>query len=195
MQDRAQAPLLGFAAFSGTGKTTLLTALIPLLTARGLRIGVIKHAHHSFDVDQPGKDSYVLRQSGAAKVMVASGRRWALMTETPQQTEVRLHTLLHELNQDDLDLVLVEGFKNESFPKIELHRPALGQPLLFPNDENIVAIATDAPVPADTAGRVVLDLNNVDGIADFVCNYVSAGTVVDPSTLPDNFNENNAVSE
>jgi molybdopterin-guanine dinucleotide biosynthesis protein MobB len=195
MQDRAQAPLLGFAAFSGTGKTTLLTALIPLLTARGLRIGVIKHAHHSFDVDQPGKDSYVLRQSGAAKVMVASGRRWALMTETPQQIEVRLHTLLPELNQDDLDLVLVEGFKSESFPKIELHRPALGHPLLFPDDENIVAIASDTPVAANTAGRVVLDLNNVDGIADFVYNYVRTGSVADPSAPPDDGSENTAVSE
>jgi molybdopterin-guanine dinucleotide biosynthesis protein B len=167
-------PLLGFVAFSGTGKTTLLTQLIPLLKARGLRLAVIKHTHHTFDIDTPGKDSYELRQAGAEQVMVASRRRWALMVETPQQTDdPQLDALLPHLNTDALDLVLVEGFKHTTIPKIELHRPTLNHPLLFPEDANIIAIASDSTLPAKTR-LPVLDLNNPEAIADFIMRFVNS---------------------
>lgn len=158
-------PLLGFAAFSGTGKTTLLVRLIPELAQRGLKVGVIKHAHHSFDIDQPGKDSYRLRQAGAASIMVVSSRRRAIVYEYPEQGEVRLFEQLPFLDVSGLDLILVEGFKRESIPKIELHRPALGKPLLFPEDSNIIAVASDVwiacPLP-------LLDLNRPQEICDFI---------------------------
>jgi len=167
-------PLLGFVAFSGTGKTTLLKQLIPLLKTRGLRLALIKHTHHTFDVDTPGKDSYELRQAGAEQVMVASRRRWALMVETPLQTEdPRLEILLPHLNTDALDLVLVEGFKHAAIPKIELHRPSLNHPLLFPEDTNIIAIASDAALSIKTH-LPVLDLNNPAAIAGFIMEYVDS---------------------
>lgn len=124
-------PLLGFAAWSGTGKTTLLEQLIPLLVDRGLRIGVLKHAHHDFDIDQPGKDSYRLRKAGAQQMMVASRRRHARIIET-ELAEADFRQLLASFDQTELDLLLVEGFKHEHFPKIELHRAEIGKPLLFP---------------------------------------------------------------
>lgn len=160
-------PVLGFAAFSGTGKTTLLIKLLPMLKARGLRIGMIKHAHHSFDIDHPGKDSYELRKAGAEQMLIASRIRWALMVETDPPTEPRLQDLLPRLDQATLDLILVEGFKHERFPKIELHRPNLGHPLLFPEDDSIIAVACDAPLPVRTS-LPVLDLNDPGQIADFI---------------------------
>ncbi|MGW8227399.1 MAG: molybdopterin-guanine dinucleotide biosynthesis protein MobB [Gammaproteobacteria bacterium] len=167
-------PLLGFVAFSGTGKTTLLKQLIPLLKAQGLRLALIKHTHHTFDVDTPGKDSYELRQAGAEQVIVASRRRWALMVETPQQTgDPRLEVLLPHLNSDALDLVLVEGFKHAAIPKIELHRPALNHPLLFPADTNIIAIASDAPLAVKTH-LPMLDLNNPAAIVGFIMEFVDS---------------------
>ncbi len=166
-------PVLGFAAFSGTGKTTCLRALLPMLQAQGMRVAVIKHAHHSFDVDQPGKDSYELRKAGAAKVLVASRVRWALMVEMAQEHEPTLGELLEEVNHGDLDLVLVEGFKRERFPKVELHRPSLGHPLLFPDDDSIIAVATDAPLSDHTRDIVTLDLNRVQDIAQFVRRYAA----------------------
>jgi len=167
-------PLLGFVAFSGTGKTTLLKQLIPLLKARGLRLALIKHTHHSFDIDTPGKDSYELRQAGAEQVMVASRHRWALMVETPQQTEdPQLEVLLSHLNTDALDVVLVEGFKHAAIPKIELYRPVLNHPLLFPEDANIIAIASDTALTATTR-LPVLDLNNPEAIADFIMGFVNS---------------------
>ena len=165
-------PLLGFAAFSGTGKTTLLTKVIPLLKASGIRIGMIKHAHHDFDIDQAGKDSYELRKAGADQMLIASSKRWALMVETPGQTEADLDTLLKQLDLSQLDLVLVEGFKREAFPKIELHRPALGRPLLFPADKNIIAIATDSPLNGIELSIPCLDLNNTANIAQFICHNI-----------------------
>jgi len=166
-------PLVGFVAFSGTGKTTLLKQLIPLLKARGLRLALIKHTHHTFDVDTPGKDSYELRQAGAEQVMVASRHRWALMVETPQQTDdPSLEGLVQHLNTDELDLVLVEGFKHAAIPKIELHRPALQRPLLFPDDANIIAIASDAPLSVKTH-LPVLDLNNPATVADFILAFIN----------------------
>lgn len=165
-------PVLGVAAYSGTGKTTLLRKLLPPLRARGLRVAVVKHAHHSFDTDIPGKDSYELRKAGATQMLVASRHRWALVTETGDGAEPRLEELLPRLDHANLDLILVEGFKAEAFPKIELHRPSLGHPLLYPLDRSIVAIATDAPLP-DDPGIPVLDLNRPEEIAEFMLARVA----------------------
>lgn len=164
---QARVPLIGFAAASGTGKTTLLCQLIPLLKARGLRVGLVKHSHHRFDVDQPGKDSYELRQAGANPVMLSSALRRAVMTERPQAQDPSLAEELAYFDQDAVDLILVEGFKREPFPKIELCRPALGQPLRFPEDDAIIAVASDGPLPLPTR-LPLLDLNNPQAIADFI---------------------------
>ena len=168
-------PLLGFVAFSGTGKTTLLKQLIPRLKAQGLKLGMIKHAHHRFDIDIPGKDSYELRKAGADQVLVASQQRWAMVTETPaQEGDPELAAMLTHLDLAALDLVLVEGFKHVAFPKLELHRPSLGHPLLFPDDSDILAIVTDAPL-AQSAPLPVLDLNQPDTIVDFIQRHILSG--------------------
>jgi molybdopterin-guanine dinucleotide biosynthesis protein B len=167
MLQNARIPIIGIAAYSGTGKTTLLTRLVPILKSRGLRVALVKHAHHVFEVDKPGKDSYELRKAGASPVMVASRHRWALMMETPGQEEPVLDDLLAHLNQGDADVIVVEGFKHERFPKIELHRPSLGKPLLYPDDPSVLAVAADAALP-ERAPIPVLDLNRPDQIADFV---------------------------
>ena len=160
--------LLGFAAFSGTGKTELLTKLLPILVEQGLRTGMVKHAHHAFDVDQPGKDSHRLRKAGAKEMLVSSGRRWALMHELDaDEQEMTLTELLPKLDAASLDLILVEGFKREAFPKIELCRPALGHPYLYPEDPNILALATDAPPPSGLT-LPHLDLNDPAAIAAFI---------------------------
>jgi molybdopterin-guanine dinucleotide biosynthesis protein B len=172
MLNNAHLPIIGFAAFSGTGKTTLLKELLPLLRERGLRVGVVKHAHHSFEMDYPGKDSYELRKSGAAQMLIASRARWALVVERVRDREPRLDEVLLELDQASLDLILVEGFKEERFPKIELHRPSLRRPLLFPGDDAIIAVAADAPLD-DTAGLPQLDLNRPAAIAAFIVEYVA----------------------
>jgi molybdopterin-guanine dinucleotide biosynthesis protein B len=168
----ASCPVLGFVAFSGTGKTTLLKQLIPLLKARGLQLAVVKHTHHQFDIDTPGKDSYELRQAGAEQVMVASRRRWALMVETPNEVEdPQLDTLIQQLDSAALDLILVEGFKHTAIPKIELHRPELQKPLLCPGDQDIIAVASDAPL-GQQINLPVLALNNPEAIADFVVGFI-----------------------
>jgi molybdopterin-guanine dinucleotide biosynthesis protein B len=136
--------VIGLAGWSGAGKTTLLTRLIPHFIGQGLRVSVIKHAHHQFDVDVPGKDSWRHREAGAAEVLVASEKRWALMHELRGASEPRLPDLLERLSA--VDLVVVEGFKREPHRKIEVHRAANGKPLLFPDDPGIVGIATDTAV-------------------------------------------------
>ncbi|GAB4264472.1 MAG: hypothetical protein Kow0065_15220 [Methylomicrobium sp.] len=166
---RTPIPTIGFAAYSGTGKTTLLTQLIPLLKNRGLRIGLIKHSHHSFDVDQPGKDSYRLRAAGATTVLLASKRRRAIMTEFDPEREPQLAEQIQALDLSTLDLILVEGFKAESFPKIEIHRPSLQKPLLYPNDPDIVAVASDVPLTLPER-LIALDLNDPPSIASFIIN-------------------------
>ena len=161
-------PLLGFCAYSGTGKTTLLIRLIPVLNRQGLKIGLVKHAHHQFDIDHPGKDSYELRKAGACEMLVASAKRWALVHESPERKgEPTLEELLPHLSLSELDLVLVEGFKHEPLAKIELHRPSLGKPYLFPTDTDIIALATDL-TPSEEIQIPVLDLNNIDEIAEFI---------------------------
>lgn len=171
---KADIPILGFAAFSGTGKTTLLKQLLPMLREQGLRIGMIKHAHHRFEIDIPGKDSYELRKAGASQMLITSGHRWALMVDREVEGDPKLQEAIDQLNQSELDLILVEGFKHESFPKIELHRPAVGKPLIYPDDPDIVAVATDGELPADVA-LPVLNINDVQGIADFVLSHLAAG--------------------
>lgn len=159
--------LLGFAAFSNTGKTTLLTKLIPELKQAGLKVAVIKHSHHDFEVDQPGKDSYRLRKAGATPVMLVSPFRRMVITEFPEPDEISLGDQLSMFADNNLDLILVEGFRHEAFPKIELHRPDLGKPLLYPSDSNIIAIASDQPL-ITPASLPCLDLNDTDSIAQFI---------------------------
>jgi molybdopterin-guanine dinucleotide biosynthesis protein MobB len=169
----ARISVVGFVAPSGTGKTTLLEQVIPHLRAHGLRVGLVKHTHHRFDIDRPGKDSYRLRAAGARQVMVGSSQRWALMTELEETLpEPSLALLLSQMDQEGLDLILVEGFKHEAFPKIELHRQALGEGLLHPHDRDIVAVATDTPLPTDLPQ---LDINDPDAIADFLLRLTGVG--------------------
>jgi molybdopterin-guanine dinucleotide biosynthesis protein B len=163
----AHIPVLGFAAFSGTGKTTLLTQIIPILKHHGLRIGLIKHSHHNFQIDQPGKDSFRLREAGASPVMLVSTHRRAIITEITPQQEPRLDEQLKLFDQSELDLLLVEGFKAEHFPKIELHRPSMNKPLLYPNDPDIFAIATDEALETPNA-LTRLDINQPEMIATFI---------------------------
>ena len=172
MLSNARVPILGFAAWSGTGKTTLLVKILAVLQRQDFRVAVVKHAHHSFDIDKPGKDSYELRKAGAVQTLIGSRHRWALVAETPDEREPCLNELLHHLDQEALDFILVEGFKAERFPKIELYRPALGHPLLHPDDDTIVAIATDAPLPVQTS-LPLLDLNRPGQIADFIAGYLT----------------------
>jgi molybdopterin-guanine dinucleotide biosynthesis protein B len=157
--------VIGLAGWSGAGKTTLLTRIIPHLLAQGLRVSVIKHAHHSFDVDVPGKDSWVHRQSGAAEVLVSSGKRWALMHELRGASEPLLPELLAKMSP--VDLVVVEGFKSEPHRKIEVHRTANGKPLLFPGDPAIAGIATDAAVETTLP---VAHLDDIPAIAAMMLN-------------------------
>ena len=169
--------LLGFVAWSGTGKTTLLRKLIPLLKAQGVRVGVIKHAHCKFDVDHPGKDSYELRKAGADQMLIASHVRWALMVEESQGDYPSLSKMLSKMDHASLDLVLVEGFKQEAFPKIEVHRPSLGKDLIHPNDPTIIALASDAPVEPERA-MPLLDLNDEHAVAQFVMEYLAQNRAI-----------------
>ncbi len=162
--------ILGFAAYSGTGKTRLLTQLIPLLKHRALRIGVIKHSHHDFEIDYPGKDSHQLRHAGASPVMIVSAYRRAVITEFEPPHEINLQNQLTAFAAEDLDLILVEGFRHEAISKIELHRPSLGKPLLYPDDSRIIAIASDQPLETPQ-NLPCLDMNNPAAIADFIIHH------------------------
>ena len=167
MDTNLNIPTVGFCGYSGTGKTTLLKNLLPVLKSRGLRVAVVKHAHHDFDVDLPGKDSYELRKSGADQVVVGSKRRWVLMVETPECEEPRVEELVGRCS--DVDIILVEGFKLSSLPKIEIHRTATGFPPLYPNDDSIIAVATDS-AELKTNGLIQFAIDDVAAIADFVCH-------------------------
>ncbi len=155
--------VLGIVGWSGSGKTTLLTAMIPVLRARGLRVSTIKHAHHALELDRPGKDSYRHRQAGAEEVILASAARFALFSEHREAPAPDLAALLARLAP--VDLVLVEGFKSYRFPKLEVYRPALGKPALWPEQE-VLAVACDAQLPE--CGVQVLDLNEPGTVAGFV---------------------------
>jgi molybdopterin-guanine dinucleotide biosynthesis protein B len=162
----ASPPHVGFAAPSGTGKTTLLTRLVPILSARGLRLGYLKHAHHGFDLDTPGKDSHRLRTAGADAVLIASATRWALMQENADQSP-GLYELLARFDAEHTDLVLIEGWHGDPYPKIAVHRPSAGREPLHFDDPDLIAVATEAPeqVP-DTLP--CLPLNEPERIADFI---------------------------
>jgi molybdopterin-guanine dinucleotide biosynthesis protein B len=159
--------VLGLAGWSGSGKTTLVARLIPVLRAKGVRVSTLKHAHHDFDVDQPGKDSYEHRTAGAEEVLVSSARRWALMHELRGAPELTLAELLARMSP--VDLVIVEGFKRDRHPKLEVYRPSVGKPLLCGEDDTIRGIATDVPVAGLPVPRVALD--DIPAIARFVLEH------------------------
>lgn len=166
MPDNARMKIFGFAGYSGSGKTTLIEQLIPLFTARGIKVSLIKHAHHTFDVDQPGKDSYRHRAAGCSEVLITSSRRWALIHELRGATEPSLNDQLKHLSP--CDLVLVEGYKRERIPKLEVYRASVGEPRIHPHDENIVAIASDAPL---VTSLPQFDLNAPVPIAEFILGH------------------------
>ena len=162
--------VMGFAGWSGSGKTTLVEQVIGVLSARGLVVSLVKHAHHSFDIDHAGKDSWRHRQAGCREVMVSSAQRWSLTRELRGAPEATLDELLAHLGP--CDLVLVEGFKSVHIPKIEIHRPAHGRPLLYPDNPAVVAVATDA-APDALPGLPLprLDLNDPAAVADFILRH------------------------
>ncbi len=159
--------IIGLAGWSGSGKTTLIAKLIPRLIARGLRVSTLKHAHHGFDLDQPGKDSFFHRAAGATEVIISSSKRFAILHELRQESEWDMRDLVAKMSP--VDLVLVEGFKRDAFPKLEIHRAANGKPLIHPEDPRIVAIATDVALPQ--AKVPVIGLNDVEAIADLLLKH------------------------
>ncbi|MBU0724089.1 MAG: molybdopterin-guanine dinucleotide biosynthesis protein B [Alphaproteobacteria bacterium] len=159
--------VFGIAGWSGSGKTTLLASLIPALTSRGITVSTIKHAHHAFDIDTPGKDSHRHREAGATEVMISSASRWALMHEHRGAPEPTLAQLIASMTP--VDLLLVEGFKHESHEKLEVYRPSIGKPALHDGDPHVVAVASDTALPA--ARIPVLPLDNAEAVADFIIDY------------------------
>lgn len=165
--------VVGFAGFSGSGKTTLVESLIGALKIRGLRVSVVKHAHHAFDIDHPGKDTFRHREAGAFEVIVASSKRVALMREFEREADLNVHHLLAEL-YEGVDWVLVEGFKQSDLLKIEVHRPSAGKPALYNDDDFIVAIATDEPHTFEGKTlRPVLDVNSADAVAQWLLDHAN----------------------
>jgi len=160
--------IFGLAGWSGSGKTTLMTALIPELVCRGMSVSTLKHAHHAFDVDQPGKDSWRHRQAGAREVMISSQNRWALMHELRGAPEPTFDELVRRMSP--VDLLLVEGFKRHPHPKIEVYRPSLGKPLLHPEDPLVVAIASDETLPGVTLPW--LPLSDASAVATFILGHL-----------------------
>jgi molybdopterin-guanine dinucleotide biosynthesis protein B len=161
--------IIGLAGWSGAGKTTLLIKVIPCLIARGLRVSTLKHAHHAFDVDQPGKDSHSHRMAGATEVLVGAASRWALVHELRGEAEPQLDTLLGKLSP--VDVVIIEGYKREAHPKLEVYRAAVGKPLIHPDDPQIVAIAADTALPS--ARVPVVSLDDIEGIADILLKHAA----------------------
>jgi molybdopterin-guanine dinucleotide biosynthesis protein B len=159
--------IIGLAGWSGSGKTTLIKKLIPRLIARGIAVSTLKHAHHGFDLDQPGKDSFFHRTAGATEVIISSAKRWAILHELREQPEWDLAALVGKMSP--VDLVLVEGFKRDAFPKLEIHRIANGKPLIHPEDPHIVAVASDSALPQ--AKVPVIDLNDIEAIADLLLKH------------------------
>jgi molybdopterin-guanine dinucleotide biosynthesis adapter protein len=159
--------IIGLAGWSGSGKTTLIKSVIPRLIARGLSVSTLKHAHHGFDLDQPGKDSFFHRAAGATEVIISSAKRWAILHELREEPEWDLDALVGRMSP--VDLVLVEGFKRDKFPKLEIHRIANGKPLLHPEDPRIVAVASDSALPA--AQVPVVDLNDIEAITDLLLKH------------------------
>jgi len=166
---KATMRIIGLAGWSGSGKTTLVTKLVPVLKARGLSVSTIKHAHHGFDLDRPGKDSFRHREAGATEVIVSSASRWAILHELREEAEWNLLDLIGKMSP--VDLVLVEGFKRDAFPKIEIHRAGNGKPLIQPEDPYIIAIAADVALPQ--AKVPVVDLNNVEAVTDLLLDHAA----------------------
>ena len=160
--------IFGLAGWSGSGKTTLIVKLIPLIISKGLTVSTIKHAHHAFDIDRPGKDSYEHRRAGATEVMISSTNRWALMHELVDKKDAPLKELMEQMSP--VDLLIVEGFKWEPHLKIEIHRPSLGKTLLQPDDKNIIAVASDETL--DSLDVPVIPLGDICSIADFIVDSV-----------------------
>jgi len=161
--------IIGLAGWSGSGKTTLIKKLIPRLIVRGLSVSTLKHAHHGFDLDQPGKDSFFHRTAGATEVIISSAKRWAILHELREQPEWDMAALVGKMSP--VDLVLVEGFKRDAFPKLEIHRIANGKPLIYPEDPHIVAVASDTALPQ--AEVPVVDLNDTEAIADLLLKHAA----------------------
>ena len=159
--------IIGLAGWSGSGKTTLIKKALPCLIARGLKVSTLKHAHHGFDLDQPGKDSFFHRAAGATEVVVSSAKRFAILHELRDEAEWDLPALVARMSP--VDLVLVEGYKRDPFPKLEIHRAASGKPLIHPDDPHVVAIAADIPLP--DAKVPVVDLDDIEAIADILIRH------------------------
>jgi len=159
--------IIGLAGWSGSGKTTLVTKLIPRLIARGIKVSTLKHAHHGFDLDQPGKDSFFHRAAGATEVIISSAKRWAILHELREEAEWDLGALVAKMSP--VDLVLVEGFKRDRFPKLEIHRAVNGKPLIHPEDPHVIAVASDVALPK--AQVPVIDLNDIEAIADLLLQH------------------------
>ncbi|WP_240487659.1 molybdopterin-guanine dinucleotide biosynthesis protein MobB [Photorhabdus australis] len=170
MSTKPPLPLLGITAYSGTGKTTLLKKVIPLLRQRQIRVGLIKHTHHDMDIDKPGKDSYELRKAGAKQTLVASQQRWALMTETSDSPALDLNYLANRFDSDSLDLILVEGFKDEPINKIALYRRIINRPFSDLLDQHVIAVASDEKL--ETA-LPQLNINQPEQVADFIVNWLN----------------------
>ena len=163
--------IFGLAGWSGSGKTSLMVRLIPVLTGRGITLSTMKHAHHTFEMDREGKDSYEHRMAGATEVLITSARRWALLHELRERPEPSMAEMIARMTP--VDLLLIEGFKREEHDKIEVHRPAVGKPLLYAEDSRVVAVASDEPL--ESVPLPVIDLNDTEAVADFVVAHCGLG--------------------